>query len=88
MDFGEARKRVTRIASAPGHPQAKSNLIGSIIRQAGMRDSKAPSILVKEVNGESWTMTGNGTRQTGFGPGKKLGAGRWRYEGGKWLKVD
>jgi hypothetical protein len=85
MDFGEARKRVSRIASAPGHPQAKFNLINSITNQVVRREGeKARDSLLQE----SISLSGRGTRQTGYGPGYKLGAGRWRYEDGKWSKVD
>ena len=85
MDYGEASKRVKRIMSAPGHPQAKSNLINSIINQATVREGeRAKSMLTKE----SLTFSGRGTKQCGYGPGYKLGAGRWRYQEGKWIQIQ
>ena len=84
MDYGEASKRVKRIMSAPGHPQAKSNLINSIINQATVREGERAKILLTQ---ESLSFSGRGTKQTGYGPGKKLGAGRWRFENGKWKQL-
>ena len=84
MDYGEASKRVRRIASAPGHPQAKSNLINSIINQAAVREGeRAKSLLTQE----SLSFSGRGIKQNGFGNGRKLGAGRWRFENGKWKQL-
>jgi hypothetical protein len=84
MDYGEAKKRVRRIASAPGHPQAKKNLINSIINQATVREGeRAKSLLTQE----SLSFTGSGCRQCGYGAGRRLGDGRWRYENGKWKQL-
>lgn len=84
MDYGEVKKRVERISSAPGHPQAKSNLINSLINQATVREGERAKMSLLKVAKESSTLCGRGNKQTGFGSGKKLGTGRWSYENGKW----
>jgi hypothetical protein len=87
MDYSEVSKRVKRIASAPGHPQAKSNLINSLINQATVREGeRAQNSLIKLAK-ESSSLSGRGTKQSGFGSGVRMGAGRWRYEDGKWRKL-
>ena len=95
MDFSEAKKRVMRISQGPGHPEAKKNLINSVINQAGIREGVgAKAELIKAVNAraysheESSTFSGAGCKQTGFGPGKKLGDGRWQYIDGRWRKDE
>jgi hypothetical protein len=84
MDFSEAKKRVNRIKNNPGHPQAKQNLINSIINQAAVREGERAKTLLTQ---ESLSFSGRGTKQVGYGPGKKLGAGRWRFENGKWKQL-
>lgn len=87
MDYGDVAKRVKRIASAPGHPQQKQNLIDSLINQATVREGKRAHIELNILAQASSSLSGRGTKQTGYGPGKKLGAGRWRYEDGKWKQL-
>jgi hypothetical protein len=84
LDYGDASKRIKRIVSNPGHPQAKANLINSIISQATVREGeRAKSLLTQE----SLSFSGRGTKQVGYGLGKKLGTGRWRFENGKWKQL-
>ena len=85
MDYGEASKRVKRIASAPGHPQAKANLINSIANQTAIREGeRVRGVLLQE----SVSFSGRGTKQTGYGPGKRMGAGRWLYKDGEWVRKE
>lgn len=84
LDYGDAAKRIKRINAAPGHPQAKTNLINSIINQATVREGERAKTLLTQ---ESLSFSGCGTKQVGYGPGKKLGTGRWRYENGKWKQL-
>jgi hypothetical protein len=49
MDFGDVAKRVKRIASAPGHPQQKRNLIESLINQATVREGKRANIELSKI---------------------------------------
>jgi hypothetical protein len=87
MDFSEAKKRVDRIAKAPGDPTAKRNLVNSIINQAALREGERAQNCLRTAYSSSF-LSGRGTKQTGIGPGKKLGTGRWRYENGKWERVE
>lgn len=87
MDYGDVAKRVKRIASAPGHPQAKKNLIESLINQATVREGKRAHTELYKLAQASSSSLGRGIKQTGFGSGKKLGAGRWRFENGKWRSL-
>ena len=87
MDYGEASKRIKRISSNPGHPQQKQNLVNSIINQATVREGKRAHIELSKLAQASSSLSGRGTKQTGYGPGYKLGAGRWRYEDGKWKQL-
>jgi len=88
MDYREASKRVKRIMSAPGHPQAKSNLINSIINQATVREGERANMSLHKLATESLTFPGRGNKQCGYGDGYRLGAGRWRYQEGKWVQVQ
>lgn len=85
MDYCDVSKRIKRIVSIPGDPQAKGNLIGSLINQATTREGeKAKISLIKE----SLSFSGSGCKQTGIGNGKRLGDGRWSYQDGKWIQVQ
>ena len=69
----------------PGDPQSKKNLISSIANQAAMREGERSKMsLYKLANESSSSLSGSGLMQKGFGPGKKLGAGKWKYANGKW----
>jgi hypothetical protein len=93
MDYGEAAKRVRRIAAAPGHPLAKRNLISSIINQATIREGKRANVSLQRVAQESSFLSGSGTRQSGYGPGKKWTEAEFIANGfkevrpGVWSKV-
>lgn len=86
VDYSEAKKRVKRIALAPGNPQAKCNLINSIINQATVREGEKAKSSLLNLAHESSTLSGRGIKQTGVGPGKKLGPGRWVYVDGGWKR--
>ena len=88
MDYSDVKKRVKRIASAPGHPQAKQNLINSLINQATVREGERAQKSLLKLAQESSSLSGRGNKQTGFGDGKRLGAGRWRYQEGKWTQIQ
>ena len=87
MDYSEVSKRVKRIASAPGHPQAKQNLINSLINQAKVREGEKAQVELTKIAVSS-SLSGRGAKQCGYGPGNKLGAGRWRYQEGKWTQIQ
>ena len=88
LDYNDAAKRVKRIATAPGNPQAKENLMGSIINQATVREGKRAQDSLIEMAQKSLSLSGCGCKQTGIGSGKTLGAGKWRYMQGKWERLD
>lgn len=91
MSYKEAATRCTRIMRNPGHPEAKANLINSIKNQCRLAEGeKSLNDLNAELSAKhtsSPTFSGAGTKQTGYGPGHKLGDGRWRYANGKWEKI-
>jgi hypothetical protein len=95
MSLSEAKKRVMRIARNPGNAEYKKNLIHSVINQAGVREGQGAKTELVEMltkgkaqyKNESLTFSGAGSKQSGIGPGKKLGDGRWQLIDNKWERV-
>lgn len=82
MRYDDVRKRVKRISKV--NTQAAENLMNSLRNQARLCEGEGA---VREIDREL-TFTGNSNRQSGFGQGKRLGQGRWRYESGAWVKIE
>lgn len=91
LKYEDCAKRIKRIARNPGNPQAKSNLINSLVNQcrlyegeSSLKDLAHDCAFVERDS----VFSGGGSKQTGYGPGLKLGNGRWiRKESGKWERV-
>ncbi len=89
MHFEDVRKRVIRINNTPGEPLAKDRLIGSLINQASLAEGQgAKEELLKELVNKGQSFSGRGNKQIGWGQGKRLGTGRWKYENGEWIKQE
>lgn len=91
MPVGDVAKRINRIKSAPGHPQAKANIISSLRNQcrlAGGEASLTELDAKTSVDKKASSFSGAGNKQCGIGEGHKLGDGHWRLENGTWIKVD
>ena len=84
MDYSDVAKRIKRITKIPDYP-AKSNLINSLINQATIREGERAKLSLQK---ESLSFSGRGSKQCGYGPGYKLGTGRWRRENGKWVQLQ
>ena len=82
MHFEDVRQRVKRISKVQS-PQAL-NLMNSLRNQARLAEGEGA---VQEIDKEIM-FSGNSNRQSGFGEGKRLGQGRWRYESGAWVKIE
>ena len=91
MGYADVSRRIKRIQSNPGHPQAKTNLINSLKNQCRIAEGEPA---MKELERECALtktgsfLTGSGNKQMGIGPGQRLGTGRYRYIDGKWFCVD
>ena len=86
LSYSDVARRIKRIQSNPGHPQAKANLINSLKNQC--RIAEGESVLTelnRECSSEGSFFTGSGTKQCGIGEGKRLGDGCWRFQDGKWV---
>jgi hypothetical protein len=92
MRYDDVLKRCKRIISNPGNIDVKTNLINSLKNQCRLAEGEKASIqLDKELcstNQSSHSLTGAGAKQIGWGPGKKLGDGKWLLADGKWVKVN
>jgi len=91
MHYQDCATRCKRIIRNPGHPEAKTALVNSLRNQCRLNEGeRAQAELDKELSHAHKslsTFSGAGNKQTGFGPGKKLGDGRHRYIDGEWVKV-
>ena len=94
MRYGDVRTRVKRIMTAPGHPQAKANLVSSLVNQCRLAEGEKAIIELGRdlssatVKERSHALSGAGSKQTGWGKGKRLGDGKWRYADGQWQRID
>jgi hypothetical protein len=91
MRYDDCAKRIKRIARNGGHPQAKRNLINSLVYQCRLHEGESSltelahdcaSIKLDSI------FSGGGNKQIGYGPGYKLGDGRWiRTGSGSWERA-
>jgi len=91
MEYADVAKRIKRIQFNPGHPKAKQNLINSLKRQCRLAEGEsAYKELEREcaISKEDSSLPGAGHKQIGWGEGKRLGPGRWKYINGTWFCVD
>lgn len=92
MAYSDVSRRIKRIQSNPGHPEAKQNLINSLKNQCRIAEGNSAIIELERecanTKSAGYSLTGSGTKQVGIGEGKKLGEGRWKYEDGKWQKIE
>jgi hypothetical protein len=91
MRYADVVSRIKRIQRNGGHPQAKENLIKSLKNQCRLAEGERA---LKEIERECapensvHSFSGVGNKQIGWGEGKKLGSGRWKFDNGKWEKVE
>lgn len=90
MAYEDVARRVKRIeGSTRGHPAAKRNLVNSLKNQCRLAEgNSAITELEREcaITKGSLAFSGAGHRQIGWGPGHKLGDGKWRYIDGNWIQ--
>ena len=90
MYYKDVAPRCKRILKNPGHPEAKANLVNSLKNQCRLAEGEgAKAELDRELSHTHKslsTFSGAGNKQTGFGPGQRLGDGRYRYIDGQWVK--
>ncbi len=87
MYYEDCKTRIKRIERTVSEPGAKTRLQKSLLNQAELHQKGASSEIIKELTHRGQSFSGAGTKQIGYGPGKKSGTGRWRYEDGQWRKV-
>jgi hypothetical protein len=90
MNYSDVARRIKRIKSATtGNAQAKNNLIASLKNQCRLAEGEsALKELERECASSNSIFSGAGNKQTGFGSGKRLGDGRWKYDKGTWIQVS
>jgi hypothetical protein len=92
MRYEDVSKRCKRILRSPGDVNYKRNLLGSLANQCRLAEGEKAIIELERdlslTKKSSQSFSGAGPKQTGIGPGRKLGDGRWRYEAGKWNRID
>jgi len=85
MTYEQSKSKLKKLGSDP-------NLRSSILNQCRLAEGeKAQKELEKEFSynaNRSRSFSGAGNKQTGYGLGVKMGAGKWRYMQGKWEKID
>ena len=90
MSFKQVKDRISRYDSINrfGHTQIKDSLKNQLRLAEGEASVKE---LDKELSSNRSSgpqvFSGTGAKQTGFGKGKKLGPGHWRFIDGKWVQV-
>lgn len=90
MSYSDVARRIKRIQANPGHPEAKTNIINSLKNQCRLAEGNSA---LKELQREctlskrSFFLTGAGNKQVGWGEGKRLGDGKWRYDNGTWVQI-
>lgn len=91
MSYSDVSRRCKRIMSSPGHPESKRNLINSLANQCRLSEGeKALHELDTELSSlekRPHSFSGDGNKQIGWGNGKRLGEGTWRYQDGSWVKI-
>lgn len=88
MRFNDCARRIKRISANPGHPVAKANIINSLRNQCRLAEGESALKELDTIHKKGSTFMGAGSKQIGFGPGRKLGEGRWQYKDGKWFCID
>jgi len=85
MTYEQSKSKLKKLGSDP-------NLRSSILNQCRLAEGeKAQKELETEFSHKakrSRSFSGAGNKQTGWGNGKRLGVGRWRYENGNWRKIE
>ena len=91
MHYDDVARRIKRISQTPGDINKKTNLINSLKNQCRLAEGeKSISELDRQLSSRiipsSQSFSGNGTKQIGWGNGKRLGDGKWMYntKNGKW----
>ena len=83
MKYEDVRTRVKRIASEPMNLKSKMNLANSLLGQVERCEgSGAKEEILKELDMDGNTQkiySCTGPTTCGFGEGRKLGAGTWKY---------
>ena len=91
MHYQDVAGRCKRIIRNPGHPEAKAALVKSLRNQCRLNEGeRAQAELDRELSHTHKslsTFSGAGNKQPGYGDGKKLGDGRYRYIDGEWVKI-
>lgn len=92
MKYKDVRKRVKRIAhdyrtNPDSDKEMQINLTRSLINQARLHEGNdVVDELHNELEYNKSSFSGASNKQIGFGPGKRLGAGKWRLVDGKWQR--
>jgi len=90
MPYSDVARRIKRIQVNPGHPEAKRNLINSLKNQCRLAEGdSALTELEREcaLSKKESFLSGAGNKQSGWGEGRRLGDGRWRYDKGSWIQT-
>ena len=92
MSYQDVNKRCSRILRNPGDTQKKAHLVGSLRNQLRLAEGEsALNELDKELcstrSSGLRSLTGAGTKQIGWGPGRQLGDGHWRFIDGQWKQI-
>ena len=86
MHYNDVRKKLK------GPLGKDPSIASSLLNQCRLAEGdRAVNELIKEVSSGSTSSTTfrcSGNKQTGIGPGKKFGDGKWRYDGKKWKRVE
>ena len=82
MAFDDVRVRVLG-------PLGKDKRIReSLLNQTRLCEGEeAKTELEREISHKSSFFSGAGNKQTGWGKGKKLGDGKWRWTNGSWVRM-
>ncbi len=85
MHYEDVRKRLK------GHFGKDPVIKASMLNQVQLHEGEKAKIEIKRelslLEKKSPFFSGAGSKQIGFGEGKRLGDGLWSYVGGKWIKV-
>ena len=91
MSFEQVKKRIKKYESI--NKFGRKEIADSLKNQLRLAEGEAAvHELDKELSSSTTirgsTLTGAGAKQTGWGPGKKLGDGRWKYKDTKWERYE
>ena len=92
MTYSDVSKRCKRILKSDGIHYSKLRLVQSLRNQCRLHEGeRATRELDNELSNYEKSVpafSGAGNKQTGIGPGHKLGDGKWTYKDNKWEKVS